>query len=461
MSWFLRANSRSCCAAIGLFGLLSFLGPSQSPQEAVTKFARAFETQDAGEMLKLIHPDVVEGKDVTKEVVGNFLERYKGRPHRLQTYRMDKRLISEDRATERFQATLLFSGPPLAPEYPAPAILEMVLLWVHENKQWWLERPISIRFRVTSNAAYPTQEQDEVAMRLQQTLDVLEKLGLRSPDGDSLGGGVSTGGADEDYRELERLHKTEKGPNGSDPNAGGVKVLLRAAARPPGTLLRLYHGDFADRDAGQRKPVPWTVLADYADAAIRHGKQQERRGNVRGAETTYRRIVALGRHVLEEPGGLHFLIWGTTFQKMGASELARLLAAKRAPDAPKAEAFSQLCSRRLDLLQTAFSCLDSVANYAALKAAIMAAQRDGDPNFRPWAVNTLAIFALKGAPASNEVIAKAGGFVLVSNPEMQKSAADALEQLASDPTGRMRSFVEDQKNWIRTHEVYAAVRTFQ
>jgi hypothetical protein len=102
-----------------------------------------------------------------------------------------------------------------------------------------------------------------------------------------------------------------------------------------------------------------------------------------------------------------------------------------------------------------------VANYAALKAAIMAAQRDGDPNFRPWAVNTLAIFALKGAPASNEVIAKAGGFVLVSNPEMQKSAADALEQLASDPTGRMRSFVEDQKNWIRTHEVYAAVRTFQ
>ena len=99
MSWFLRANSRSCCAAIGLFGLLSFLGPSQSPQEAVTKFARAFETHDAGEMLKLIHPDVVEGKDVTKEVVGNFLERYKGRPHRLQTYRMDKRLISEDRAT--------------------------------------------------------------------------------------------------------------------------------------------------------------------------------------------------------------------------------------------------------------------------------------------------------------------------------------------------------------------------
>ncbi|GEM_PF-553292 len=461
MWWLLRPGLRSSCAAIGLFGLLSFVGPSESPQEAIDKFARAFSTEDADSLLNTIHPDIIDGKEVSKQEVGSFLERYRGRSQHIQSFRIDKRLTSEEGVTERFQATLLFKGPSLAPELPAPINLEMVLLWVREQKRWWLERPLSVRYRVTSSVAYPTPEQDELAMRLQQALEVLDKVGLRSPDEDSLIGGVSTGSAAEEYRELEKLHKTEKGPKGIDPNATGVKVFLRAAARAPGALLRLYHGDFPGRETAQRTPVPWTIFANYADAAIRQGKQQEQRGNTRGAEATYRKIICFGRQFLDEPGGLLFLIRGTTLQKMGSQELARLFTARRLPDAEKAKAFSQLCSRRLDLLETVLSCLDSLADYGALKAAIIAAERDGDRNFRPWGINTLAIFALQGAPARSEVIKQAGGFVLVSNPVMQTKASDVLDRLASDPSGRMTSFIEDQKNWIRTHDVYAAVRAFR
>jgi hypothetical protein len=102
-----------------------------------------------------------------------------------------------------------------------------------------------------------------------------------------------------------------------------------------------------------------------------------------------------------------------------------------------------------------------MAEYGSLKAATIAAQRDRDWNFRPWGINTLAIFALKGAPARSDVIAKAGEFVLVSNPVMQKTASDVLDKLGSDPSGRLKTFVQDQKTWVRSHEVFAEVRALR
>jgi hypothetical protein len=102
-----------------------------------------------------------------------------------------------------------------------------------------------------------------------------------------------------------------------------------------------------------------------------------------------------------------------------------------------------------------------MADYRALEAAAIAAARVGDVNFRPWGINTLAIFALKGAPAPSEIIQKAGGIVLVTNPVMQRTAESALDNLAAAASSQIRTFIEGQKKWVSTHTVYGKVKAFR
>jgi hypothetical protein len=95
-------------------------------------------------------------------------------------------------------------------------------------------------------------------------------------------------------------------------------------------------------------------------------------------------------------------------------------------------------------------------DYGALKAALAAADRVGDPLFMPWGINTLAIYAEKGAPADAELCKKMGGIVIVRAPDMQQSAKDALKRIAAHPAGGAKQFVEMQADWVKTHNVYGA-----
>jgi hypothetical protein len=99
--------------------------------------------------------------------------------------------------------------------------------------------------------------------------------------------------------------------------------------------------------------------------------------------------------------------------------------------------------------------------YRSLKAAITAAERRKDSVFRPWGLNTLAIFAAKGAPASPEVIRRAGAMVLVKNPHMQNTAKEALRRIASESSRKVRAFIKSQKKWVSAHDVYGTASSFK
>jgi hypothetical protein len=114
----------------------------------------------------------------------------------------------------------------------------------------------------------------------------------------------------------------------------------------------------------------------------------------------------------------------------------------------------------LDLLQTALTCLDKMADYQALKAAMIAARRSGDPYFRPWGINTLAILSLKGAPATAEAVKSAQVMVLVENRQMRQIAAQALRKLVANPGDPGGAFIKYQKNWVRNHRVYGRTTLF-
>lgn len=448
-------------AMIGFLGVFSFLGTTETPEEAVKRFVRVFTAQDSLGLMKMIQPEIIDEKEIGPKEVEAFLTRYHGRSQRLETFRIDQRLRSDDGKTDRFQATLVFRGPALSARYSGPSTLEMSLLWVFEQGKWWLERPLSISYHATSTAPYPTSEQNEVAMRFRTALQILDKIGMLGKADLPLAALPTRGIAVQAYRELERLHKGERGPGGVDANARGVTVMLKAASRTQGGFLKIYHGDFSTSALDQRRAVPWDMFRDYILAAINRAKKQEKIGEPEKAEMIYRRIISLGRQFLDEPGGLHFVTWGLTFQRMGALELARLLDKQHSPEKGKVREFIRLTSRRLDLIRTAFNCLDDMADYRALEAATIAAARVGDVNFRPWGINTLAIFALKGAPARSEVIRKAGGMVLVTNPVMQRTASTVLDEVAAASSARIRSFIEHQKEWVRTHTVYGKVQAFR
>ena len=126
-----------------------------------------------------------------------------------------------------------------------------------------------------------------------------------------------------------------------------------------------------------RPLLPGTMFRDYVEGAIKRAKRQEKLDEYDKADAIYRRIISFGRQVLDEPGGLQFLQWGIAFQKRGAEELLQLHKITGSPQQKEIEAFLILATRRLNLLTTAFNCLDDMADFRSLKAAIAASRRGG------------------------------------------------------------------------------------
>lgn len=448
-------------AFLPLVGVLSFWSKAPDPNEALQNFINLFKSGNAAGLQEIIHPDMLSGKEIRIQDVENFIRRFRHEPLVVQESSIDRKMKSEDDQTERFQATVVFRGPPLTPHYPGPSILTMELLWAMQDGRWWLERPLSIFYSVTSTDAFPTDRQREAAMKFEAACGVLDRLGLKDNPDPALLGKRVPGTATDAYAELEQLHKQERDKRGISPDSRGVDLLLTAAGKEQGGFLQIYHGDFRQGPEDKRKPVPWEVLRDYVTAALLRGKTFEKRMNPAAAQRIYRQVIAIGRQLLDEPGGYSYANWGLTFQEQGAQELTRALSQSSPNDRAKVSAFANLVSRRLDSVQTALGCLDDLADYRALEAAIMASQRVGDTVFRPWAINTLAILSLKGAPATREAMQTAGGLVLVSNRTMQDMAGKRLEELVAHEGGKTREFVEMQKAWVRSHDVYGERQGFK
>lgn len=457
----LPQNSCLCVAVAGIIGVLSIFSKPPDPEQAMQRFVAMFTAQDAPGILKVIHPDVLTGKEIGITDVESFLKRFRTNLLKLESRRIDQKMKSEDGETERFKASLVFRGPVLAPQYPNASTLSMTLLWVLEEGQWWLERPLAINYTVTSNDTFPTRSQQEAANEFEAAMGVLDRLGFKSDREIPDVGRRTPGTATDQYKELERLYEQERGPKGIDPSAGGVEVLLKAAAMSRGGFGELYLGDFSANSDSRGKAVPWAMFRDYVAAATERGKTLEKQSNAKGAERIYRSIISLGQQFLEEAEGFSFVNWGLTFQKHGAQELARSLPSSRKDEKQRALAFANLTSRRLDSLQTAFSCLDDMTDYKALQASIIAAERAGDMIFRPWGINTLAILSLKGAPANEEAVKAAGGMVLVKNPTMQQIAAVKLDELTSKQPGKTKAFVDTQRAWVRDHKIYGEAQGFR
>ena len=253
-------------------------------------------------MAKIIHSEITTEIEVTTEDMERFFKRYQSNSLSLESVRVDERFKSEDGTTERFQATLSFRGPVLSPEYPAPSKLNMTLLWAMQDGKWWLERPLSITYTVVSNDAYPTEAQNETSARFEAAIAVLDQLGLPGKEDLPWVDYPSAGDAVAD-KELEKLHLQERGSKGVDPRASGVQVLLKAAGRSQGGLLKIYHGDFAGGPEDKRRPAPWDMFRDYVQAAIKLGNIYQKQAKPKDAERIYRDVISLGRQFLDEPGG--------------------------------------------------------------------------------------------------------------------------------------------------------------
>jgi hypothetical protein len=450
--------TRCFCVVAAVFGIFSFLTPAETPEKAIHDFVTSFDAKNAAAIYATLQPDVVGGKDISKSDVEAFLKHYKAGTLKFKNFHIDRRMKSEDGSTERFRATLTFRGPVLAPEYPTPSAFELAMLWVMENKKWWIERTFSSDYIVTSDKPYPSSAQNENAMRFQAALAVLDKLKSEDDEATALIGSETPGTGSKEYAELERLYRKERGPQGVGPNADGVQVLLKAASHGDGGLLKIYYGDFRSSPQDMRKPVPWGMFRDYVHAAIKSAKEYEKHGKTGAAQVVYKRVISLGRQFLKEPGGVQFAVWGADFQKQGAEGLVGV---SRSGEKELAAEFTGLASRRLDVLETALACLDDMQDYKSLKSAIIAAGRAKDTAFRTWGINTLSIFAIKGAPASDVATKTAGGSVLVRDAAMQKKARAVLDELATEPSGKIKSFIENQKEWIRSHNVYGVIRPFR
>ncbi len=451
-----------CIAVTGLIGLTSFIwSTEQNPEEALQRFSQLFTAQDAAGLTQIIHPEIRSGKEIRTADVESFLKRCHSRRLTLRSRKIDERFKSEDGTTERITSTFIFQGPSLAKEFHGPSSLRMVLLWILDDGKWWLERPVSIEYLVQSGAAFPTSKQEELALRFETAVAVLDKIGLEGSSEDSLIGPTAKGPAVSEFKELEKLHQKERDPKGIHHTAYGVQVLLRAAVRRPSGLGELYHGDFKTNPADTRRPVPWDMFRDYVRAAISYGKSLEKRGSRRKAVRVYRKIISLGRQFVEESGGYQYCLWGLTFEKLGAQELARVLPSNASAEKQTAQNLVSLASRRIDLLQTALNCLDDLVDYNSLKAAITAAEETEGGVFRTWGINTLSILAEKGAPASPSLARDVGAVVLIENPGMKRIASDALDRLASRSASEVKSFIECQRRWAGKHRVYGTVQSFR
>lgn len=448
-----------CLAALGMFGVLSMFTPTEDPDTAVKRFISVFNSQDAAALLNLLYPEIVSDKEIKVTDVEQFLKGVHSNALALKSFRVDDKLKSEDGSTERFRSTVIFQGPVLAREYPKPSEFRMELLWLLEDGKWWLERPLAMNHVIEWDRAYPTEAQNEVALRFKTTLEIMDKIGMPGNDDQELMSKPTAGQGLDHYKELERLHPKERGANGVDPKTEGVRVFLKAASFARAGFLQYYQGDFPTGPDDKRRLMPWDMFGDYFQAAIERAKEAEKQGNKRAAESIYRRLIAFGRQILDEAGGFQFLQWGITFQKQAAEELGRV--EERPETRDKALAFVQSCTRRLDLLQTALNCLDDMEDYKPLSAATVAANRTSDPIFGPWGISTLTILSLKGAPANQTALKAAGGIVMLNDPMMQKKAAEALDQLAAEPSGKAKTFIAFQKEWVKAHKVYGGFQAFK
>ncbi|MFC1837014.1 hypothetical protein ACFL2Q_20225, partial [Thermodesulfobacteriota bacterium] len=211
-----------------MVGIFSFFSHSETPEEAIEKFVKLFEARDAAGITKIIHPDIVSGKEIGSHDVENFLVRYSDKAKKFLRYSVDKRLTSEDGKTKRIQATLLFEGPRFKPySKDAPSQLEMTLMWVQDKDHWWVERPLSIGYLVKTTASYPTGSQQEIALRFQTTLQILDRLGLPGDEDIEVAGVPVSGTGMPLYKEMEKLYAKERGKGGVDANARGVTLFLK------------------------------------------------------------------------------------------------------------------------------------------------------------------------------------------------------------------------------------------
>jgi hypothetical protein len=392
--------------------------------------------------------------------VGHFLVRLNAQSASLKTSKLSPAPSKEEDGTRQFKAFLVFNSRGALPKDLGPAWLEMELLFTLRQEKWFLERPLSLRFRITTNKKYPTEAQDEIALRYVAAIQVIDKISLLGGEDIYVAPPPVEGSAQDLIAELEDLHKKELVDSAIPPKSRGVSIFVRAGSMRNGEFLKRYHGDFSGGGQDHRKPMPWDMFRDYAMAALKMGKTQEKRGDFKSAETIYRRLVGFGKLILDEPGGLQFVNWGLTFEKMGAQALLELYRDRPGPEAVRIAEFANLVSRRLDVLRTAQDCLDDMAEYRALKAAIIAAQKKGDTVFRPWAINTLCIFAYKGAPADESIVKRLGALALINDRGMQSIAEKALRDIAASSEQSVQNFIANQRQWVQNNKVYGASATF-
>ena len=131
-----------CLAAVGLVGFMSLFSRPEEPEEAIKRFAKLFIAQDAAAISKIILPEIQAEKEIRVADITSLLKRLQSSSMSLSSFTIDRRFKSEDQKAERFQATLRFRGPRLSKDYPDPCTLTMVLVWLLENRTWFLERPI-------------------------------------------------------------------------------------------------------------------------------------------------------------------------------------------------------------------------------------------------------------------------------------------------------------------------------
>ena len=218
-----------CVPLVVVLSIFSFLAPSEQPEKAIEIFSSQFIKGDAANIMKTIHPDIKSGKEITQESIQAFLQRFGKSVRTLKRFHINRKLTSEDGKTKRFEATLVFEGPKLSEAYPKPSELHLTFLWVLEKGRWWLERPVSVNYQLSSDATYPTSAQDELAMRYEAAMKILSELKLRDDKDVQQSGKLKPGIAISMYKELEKRYPKDRSVKGIDPKSWGVTEFIKAA----------------------------------------------------------------------------------------------------------------------------------------------------------------------------------------------------------------------------------------
>jgi hypothetical protein len=432
-------------AFVSVLGLFSFLSPPEDPQKVLGHFGELYIAQDAVSIMKIMHPDVIEGKDIDQTDIESSMKAFRTGDLKVSEIQIENKMKGEDETQERIQTLIVFTGPNPGAQYVGPSKFFLRQLWVLEKGRWWLERTISAYYEVESQVHFPTPEQQENAQKFQAALAVWDKI---KPQASSTEFNQKNSSA-EDLIDLERRYRREKDKIG--PDCEGVDLLLKIAGKPRIDFLSVYYGDFSKKPHESRKPVPWEVISAYVNAALSKGQLLEKNGKQAKAELIYRKLLNLGNSILAEPGGYQFLLWGSIIQKQAAEDLARVVLGS---DKQKFTSIVAVAGRRIDVLQTILASLDDLTDYRSLRAAIASLERPDDDFFRAWGINTLAILSVKGAPADKAALENTGNVAIVKNTTMQKIAREALERLSQESAEPVQNFIKAQTQWVQNHNVY-------